>query len=30
MNDQLKALIREGREALGSRVEIDEMELDDE
>ncbi|KAH8691594.1 hypothetical protein BGW36DRAFT_54830 [Talaromyces proteolyticus] len=30
MNDQLKALIREGREALGSRVEVDEMDLDDE
>lgn len=30
MNDQLKALIREGREALGSRVEIDDMDLDDE
>lgn len=29
MNDQLKALIREGREALGSRVEIDDMDLDD-
>lgn len=30
MNDQLKALIREGREALGSHVEIDEMDTDDE
>lgn len=29
MNDQLKALIREGREALGSRVEVDDMDLDD-
>ena len=29
MNDQLKALIREGREALGSRVEVDDMDFDD-
>lgn len=29
MNDQLKALIREGREALGSRVEVDVMDFDD-
>ena len=30
LNDQLKAMIREGREALGSRVEIDEsMDPDD-
>ncbi|OKL57361.1 hypothetical protein UA08_07437 [Talaromyces atroroseus] len=29
MNDQLKALIREGREALGSRVEVDDLDLDD-
>jgi hypothetical protein len=31
LNDQLKAMIREGREALGTRVEIDEsMDLDDD
>jgi hypothetical protein len=30
LNDQLKAMIREGREALGARVEIDEsMDPDD-
>ncbi|KAL1985312.1 hypothetical protein VTN96DRAFT_7990 [Rasamsonia emersonii] len=31
LNDQLKAMIREGREALGTRVEIDEsIDLDDD
>ncbi|KAL1969811.1 hypothetical protein VTN77DRAFT_7320 [Rasamsonia byssochlamydoides] len=31
LNDQLKAMIREGREALGSRVEIEEtMDLEDD
>ena len=31
LNDQLQAMIREGKEALGSRVEVDElMDLDDD
>ncbi|KAM5434751.1 hypothetical protein MferCBS31731_006523 [Microsporum ferrugineum] len=29
LNQQLKAMIREGREALGTRIEVDEMDLDE-
>ncbi|EFR04536.1 hypothetical protein MGYG_07541 [Nannizzia gypsea CBS 118893] len=29
LNHQLKAMIREGRQALGTRIEVDEMDLDE-